>query len=157
MESAVNVEFINPFLKSIVNVLATMAKLEAKAGKPVLKKGQVARGDVTGLIGMISEKAKGSLAITFTESVVLEINRRMLGEAPAAIDESVVDLVGEITNMVCGGAKSELANKGYDFDLAIPGMIAGKNHSVTHKAKGPAILVPFTTEYGNFYVEVAFE
>lgn len=152
-----NVEFINPFLKSILNVLSTMATMEAKAGKPVLKKGLVAKGDVTGLIGMTSDKAKGSLAITFTEPVVLEINRRMLGEAPKTIDESVIDLVGEITNMVCGGAKRELAQKGYDFDLAIPGMISGKNHTVTHKAKGPAILVPFTTEYGIFYVEVAFE
>lgn len=152
-----NVEFVNPFLTSLLNVLSTMAMLEAKPGKPTLKKGSTAKGDVTGLIGMISNKAKGSLAITFTESVVLEINRRMLGEAPATIDDSVVDLVGEITNMVCGGAKRELANKGYDFDLAIPGMIAGKNHSVTHKAKGPAVLIPFTTEHGNFYLEVAFE
>lgn len=152
-----NVEFINPFLNSILNVLTTMAAMEAKPEKPALKKGQEARGDVTGLIGMTGEKIKGSLAITFSENVILEISRRMLGEAPAAIDESVADLVGEITNMVCGGAKRELADKGYDFDLAIPGTITGKNHTVTHKAKGPAVLIPFTTESGKFYLEVAFE
>lgn len=152
-----NVEFINPFLTSILNVLSTMAMLEATPGKPVIKKGTGAQGDVTGLIGMIGDKAKGSLAITFTEPVVLEINRRMLGEAPATIDDSVVDLVGEITNMVCGGAKSALSEKGYEFDLAIPGMISGKGHNVTHKTKGPTVLVPFTTEFGEFFVEVAFE
>ncbi len=152
-----NVEFINPFLNSIVNVLSTMAMMEVKPEKPTLKKGQEARGDVTGLIGMTSDKAKGSLAITFSESVILEISQRMLGEAPPSIDETVTDLVGEITNMVCGGAKRELADKGYDFDLAIPGMITGKNHTVTHKAKGPAVLIPFNTESGEFYLEVAFE
>ncbi len=152
-----NVEFVNPFLNAILNVLSTMATLEAKPGKPALKKGSVAKGDVTGLIGMIGDKAKGSLAITFTEPVALEITRRMLGEAPAAIDDTVIDLVGEITNMVCGGAKSALGEKGYNFDLAIPGMIAGKNHTVTHKSKGPTVLVPFATDYGEFFVEVAFE
>jgi len=153
----VNVEFINPFLNSIVNVLTTMAMMEVTPGKPALKQGQEARGDVTGLIGMTSEKAKGSLAITFTEPVILEISQRMLGEAPDALDETVTDLVGEITNMVCGGAKRELADKGYDFDLAIPGMISGKNHTVTHKANGPTVLIPFTTDSGPFYLEVAFE
>ncbi|GAB4350242.1 MAG: chemotaxis protein CheX [Gammaproteobacteria bacterium] len=152
-----NVEFINPFLNSIINVLTTMAMLEVKPGKPSLKKNAEASGDVTGLIGMTSDRAKGSLAITFSESVIIEVAQRMLGEKPSGIDDTVTDLVGEITNMVCGGAKRELAEKGYDFDLAIPGMIKGKNHSVTHKAKGPAILVPFKTEFGAFYVEVAFE
>jgi chemotaxis protein CheX len=152
-----NVEFINPFLESILNVLRTMAMLEAKPGAPEVKKDDIAKGDVTGLIGMASEKAKGTLAITFTEPVIIEITRRMLGEEVTGIDETVADMVGEITNMVTGGAKRILSEKGYHFDMAIPSVVAGKGHSIRHKSKGPVINVPFHSEAGVFFIEICFE
>ena len=40
------VEFINPFLSSMLNVMSTMARIELKAEKPKLKKDNVAHGDV---------------------------------------------------------------------------------------------------------------
>jgi chemotaxis protein CheX len=151
------VEFINPFLASILNVLNTMAKLEARPGKPAIKTSEVAKGDVTGLMGMTGEQAKGTFAITFTEPVILEITKRMLGEEVARIDDTVTDMVGEITNMVTGGAKRLLSEQGYRFDMAIPSVVAGKNHIIHHKSKAPIIIVPFNTQAGNFFIEICFE
>ena len=152
-----NVEFINPFLGSIMNVLSTMAHMEVKPGKPAVKSNEVACGDVTGLIGMAGKQAKGTLAITFTEPVILEITKRMLGEELSEIDETVADMVGEITNMVTGGAKLVLSEKGYRFDMAIPSVIAGKDHIIHHKSKAPIVIVPFNTEAGDFFIEICFE
>lgn len=152
-----NVEFVNPFLESILNVLSTMAMLEAKPGKPAIKTSEVANGDVTGLIGMAGGKAKGTLAVTFSEPVILEITKRMLGEEVTSIDNTVTDMVGEITNMVTGGAKKILSEKGYRFDMAIPSVVAGKNHVIRHKSKAQIIIVPFHTEAGSFFVEICFE
>jgi chemotaxis protein CheX len=151
------VELINPFLESIKHVLSTMASLEANADKPSIKNDNTARGDVSGVIGMTSPQAKGSLAITFTEPVLLEVCKRMLGEELNAVDETATDLVGEITNMVSGGAKRLLGEKGYMFEMAIPAIISGKGHAVHHKSMGPKILIPFSTEYGKFFVEVCFD
>ncbi len=131
-----NIEFVNPFLVSIMNVLATMAKTEAKPEKPFLKSEKSAKGDVTGIIGLTGDKAKGSLAITFTEPATLHIVSQMLGENAQKIDESVADCVGEITNMVTGGAKKILSEKGYKFDMAIPSTVIGRNHSIIHKTRG---------------------
>ncbi len=152
-----NVEFINPFLSAIMNVLTTMAMMEVKPGKPYIKKNEVACGDVTGIIGMASDQAKGTLAVTFTEKVILEITKRMLGEDVTTIDETVCDMVGEITNMVTGGAKSQLSEKGYYFDMAIPSVIAGKDHIIRHKSKAPIVIVPFDTSAGDFFIEICFE
>jgi chemotaxis protein CheX len=153
----ISVEFINPFLSSILNVLSTMAALKAEPGKPEIKKTNIAKGDVTGLIGMASEHAKGTLAITFTEPVILDIAKRMLHEEFHSVDSTVTDLVGEITNMVTGGAKRILSEQGYKFDMAIPSVVAGKGHTIRHKSKAPIIMVPFSTESGSFFVEVCFE
>jgi chemotaxis protein CheX len=150
-------EFVNPFLEALLNVLRTMAKMEAKPGTPKLKKDNIANGDVTGLIGMTSDQVKGTLAITFTEKVILEITKRMLDEEVTKIDDTVTDMVGEITNMVTGGAKKILSEKGYHFDMAIPSVVAGKNHVVRHKSKGPIVNVPFSSEAGEFFIEICFE
>ena len=75
-----NVEYVNPFLSSLVNVLSTMANTTIVPGQPRIKKDEVARGDVSGLIGMIGPQTKGSFSVTFEESLALEIMFRMLGE-----------------------------------------------------------------------------
>lgn len=151
------VEFINPFLEAILNVLKTMAKLDAKPCKPAIKTSEVAQGDVTGLMGMTGDQAIGTLAITFTEPVILEITKRMLGEEVTRIDDTVCDMVGEITNMVTGGAKRILSEHGYRFDMAIPSVVSGKNHVIHHSSRAPIILVPFNTQVGNFFIEICFE
>ncbi len=152
-----NIEFVNPFLEAIINVLSTMAQTEANPGKPYVKKGSIAKGDVTGIIGLVGEQAKGSLSITFAESTILHIAFKMLGEKIEKVDETIADVVGEITNMVTGGAKKILSEKGYKFDMAIPTTIMGKDHAIVHKTKGTIIVVPFKTNSGGFVVEVCFE
>ena len=57
----ISVEFINPFLESLLNVLSTMAQTEASHSQPTVKKSSIAKGDVTGIIGMIGNKVIGSL------------------------------------------------------------------------------------------------
>lgn len=152
-----NVNFINPFLESLLNVLKTMASMELKPGKPNLKKDNIAKGDVSGLIGMVGPQTKGSLSITFEESLILEIMNNMLGERPSSVNEEVTDLVGEITNMVTGGAKNLLGDKGYDFEMATPIVVSGKDHTIAHKSDGQKIIMPFTSNYGNAYIEICFE
>lgn len=129
-------EFVNPFLASLMNVLKTMASLELKPQKPRIKKDEIARGDVSGLIGMIGPTTRGSMSITFDESLALEIMQNMLGERPNGLNEEVTDMVGEITNMVTGGAKRILAESGFDFDMATPVVVSGRGHTIRHKCEG---------------------
>ncbi len=152
-----NVEFVNPFLTSLMNVLSTMATLDLKPGKPKLKKDELARGDVSGLIGMVGPQTKGSFAISFDENLALEIMARMLGERPTAINEEVTDMVGEITNMVTGGAKNLLGEKGYEFEMATPVVVAGPGHTISHKSDGPKMLMPFESPHGNACIEICFD
>ncbi len=152
-----NVEYVNPFLSSLVNVLSTMANTQIVPGQPRIKKDEVARGDVSGLIGMIGPQTKGSFSVSFEESLALEIMFRMLGERPKAINEEVTDMVGEITNMVTGGAKRILGEKGYEFSMATPVVVSGKGHTITHKCDGPKILMPFDSDFGKVHIEVSFD
>lgn len=152
-----NVEFINPFLNSLMNVLETMAMTKLSPGKPSLKKEETSKGDVSGIIGMAGPQTKGSLSVTFQESLALSIMEKMLGERPPKINDEVTDMVGEITNMVTGGAKNILGDKGYDFDMATPTVVSGKDHTISHQCEGATLIIPFTSESGNAYIEVSFD
>lgn len=152
-----DVNFINPFLISLQNVLTTMAQLELKPEKARLKKDELARGDVSGLIGMVGPQTKGSLSITFEAGLALEIMSRMLGESPSAVNDEVTDMVGEITNMVTGGAKNLLGEKGYDFEMATPVVVAGKAHTISHQSDGPKVMMPFSSSYGKATIEICFD
>ena len=137
--------------------MSTMAQMELIPEKPRLKKNEVAMGDVSGLIGMVSDQAKGSLSITFEGGLALATMKKMVGEAPDEVNEEIIDLVGEITNMVTGGAKRMLSEKGIEFDMATPIVVSGANHSIHHKAKGPIVIIPLKNELGRAYIEFSFD
>jgi chemotaxis protein CheX len=78
-----------------------------------------------------------------------------LGESLQAIDDSALDLAGEITNMVCGGAKQKLSEKGFEFDLTQPSILSGKDYEVTHSWDGPVLSLPLQLDDGIIYIEVS--
>lgn len=152
-----NAEFVNPFLSSFINVLETMAQIKIKPGKPTLKKDMIARGDVSGLIGMVGPSAKGSFSISFDEELALNVFRLMVGETVEEISEDITDMVGEITNMVSGGAKRQLGEKGFEFNMATPIIVTGKDHTIKHQVDGSKVLMPFVSEHGEAYIEICFD
>lgn len=149
-----NAKIINPFVEATVDVTSSMAQLEVKIGQPTLKTDSMAQGDVTGFIKLESAEHKGSLAITFEQAALLLVYQKMLGETLTSIDDSALDLAGEITNMVCGGAKKRLSESGYDFELTHPSLITGEQHEVAHSGDGPVLTLPLELEQGKMFIEV---
>jgi len=147
---------INPFLEGTIEVLKTMAFIEPRPGKPYLKTGNNAQGDITGIIGLTGE-VKGSLALTFTEKCILKIVSNMLGEDLKKIDHEIKDAVGEITNMISGVARKKLEALGTTVTAAIPTVVSGKGHSITHVLGGPSLIIPFETDSGSFVVDVCMK
>lgn len=151
-----DVKIINPFINATLNVLQTMAFVTAAAGKPYLKKGSVAKGDVSGIIGFTGE-TDGTVAVTFDEPCILKIVSNMFGEDMKTINDEITDAVGELTNMISGQARKELEEMGRLFHGGIPVVVAGKNHKIDTKTKGPKIAIPFKTDAGSFTIEVCLE
>ncbi len=151
-----NVDFVNPFINGLLNTLSMMAQTELRSGKPKLKDDELARGDISGVIGMVGPQIKGSLSITFEEPLALHVMQQMLGESVTELNADVTDMVGEITNMICGSAKNELSDKGYEFNMATPAVITGKNHTINHLVDGPKVILPFDCKHGRAFIEICF-
>ncbi|MCE5273782.1 MAG: chemotaxis protein CheX [Syntrophaceae bacterium] len=151
-----DVTLINPFIEATLHVLSSLAFTEARAGKPYLKNDSLAQGDVSGIVGLTGETS-GTLSVSFSEQSILAIVSSMFGEPVNKIDEEVKDAVGEILNIVSGQARQKLEMKGRTLKGAIPTVITGKNHTISHITKHPIIAIPFDTDNGTFTIEVCLE
>jgi chemotaxis protein CheX len=151
-----DVKIINPFINATLNVLETMAFIKSEAQKPYLKKDNVAKGDISGIVGLTGE-TNGTVFITFDEPCIVKVVSNMFGEEITEINDDIKDAVGELTNMISGQARKELEEIGKVFQGAIPSVVSGKNHELIPVTGGPKIAVPFKTEFGNFIIEVVLD
>jgi len=151
-----DVRLINPFLLGAKDVLSTMAYVETDIGKPYVKQDERATGDVSGIIGLTGD-AIGSLAISFSEACICGIAQSMLGESFPHANQEVFDAVGELTNMISGVSRTYLEKETMTVWAGIPAVVYGKGHRVRHILKSPSIVIPFTTKYGSFFVDVCIK
>lgn len=146
-------KIINPFIDSAMNVIQTMASITPRAGKPYLKNTPGTWGAVTGVIGMAGDRITGNMLISFDEECVLKIVSKMLMTEYTTINDEVVDAVGELTNIISGGAKTGLSMYGFKFEMATPVMLTGRGLEIRQLTNAPIIVAPFEIDRGRFVLE----
>ena len=154
-KTMIDTNFINPFLTATLHVLNVQASVKAEAGKIFIKKAEdKCVGDISGIIGIVSESFNGSVIISFPTQTFLNVMSGMLGEVYTEINQDILDGAGEITNMIFGQAKIVLNEKGYGINIALPSVVTGKDHSLSSMTKGTVVVVPFTSTAGDFFVQI---
>lgn len=151
-----DMEMAKAVIKAAQSVLSTMAGVDSQPGAPYVKKGLVAKGDVTGIIGITGDKT-GTISISFEKACAVAVVKKMLGADIGDILRDVQDAVGEITNMVSGQARAALDKQGVNLRSGTPSVIMGDNHTVQHITNAPIMAIPFTTPDGSFTVEFCME
>jgi chemotaxis protein CheX len=155
-KSALNVDYINPFIEAVVNTFQTMASIVPQREKVFLKgEGEEVYG-VSGIIGLGGE-ATGAVVLNFPESVAIAAVGKFVGEEFRSITSGVVDGVGELTNIIAGDAKNRLIQKGYKFEIGLPKIVTGRNYITAQNRSVPCIVVAFTCEIGRFCLEVSLK
>jgi chemotaxis protein CheX len=146
---------INSFVDGVANTLQTMANTPVVFGKPFVEPKFAARGEIAGVVGMVSHDWKATLTLSFPKDAILLILENMLGEKYSEITAEVHDAVGELTNMIYGSAKASLNDKGYNFEMAIPTVIKGQFIMLQH-AKTATLVIPFKlTNESEFFIEIS--
>ncbi|MFN8389389.1 MAG: chemotaxis protein CheX [Bdellovibrionota bacterium] len=149
------IELIDPFLSNTLNVIQMMSMTELKAGPPTQRAETTTYGVVTGIVPLTGTTCNGHMVVSFDAPSILGIVGRMLGESFPDVNNQVADAVGEIANMICGGAKRDLAQLGVSIGMATPKVVLGENTDLGQLANTPAVTVPFATPEGTFVIEAA--
>ena len=149
-----NVKYINPFVAATVNVFSTMLSCPLSRGEVRLTRQDQPEHDVSGLISLIGD-ASGLVMISIDKQVAFHAAKVMLCEEVQSINADVVDMVGELANMIAGAAKAEL--KEFEMSLSLPTVIVGTNHVIGFPSKARPICIPFESPWGPICLEVSLE
>lgn len=151
-----DVQLVNPFIQATLNALEMMAGIKATRGTPFVKGEFNAFADISGIIGLAGE-IKGAVVLSFPSSLARRIFEAMTGESVPEGDPAVADVVGELANMVAGGAKGALSDKGMGYRISVPTVVTGKDHFVSYKSDGPCLVVPFQIGSETFWVQISMK
>ncbi|QQE13597.1 chemotaxis protein CheX [Planctomycetota bacterium] len=146
-----NQNYIIPFMKSVQNVFETMLQLPVQIKEPTLKHDNEPSFDVSGIIGM-SGDVDGTVVLSFPTTTAERIVSIFTGMEMTYEHDDFADAVGELVNMVSGGAKAQFTDK--TVSISCPSVVIGSNHQIFGQKDLTCILIPCESDCGEFCVEV---
>ena len=144
-------QFIIPFIESVHNVFETMLQLQVQVAAPSIKPADSASHDVSGIIGM-SGDVEGTIVLGFPTATAERAVAAFTGMEMDSRHEDFADAIGELVNMVSGGAKAKFVNR--RVSITCPSVIIGQHHTVARRKDMPTIHIPCEAELGKFSVDV---
>lgn len=144
--------YIKPFIASIQNVFSTMMQLQVTVREPFLKVDNNPHHDISGVIGM-SGDVTGSVILSFPQGTAENVVALFCGSKHPMGTPDFADAIGELVNMVTGGAKAMF--KGQKCAISCPSVIVGKDHRVARQTDIPCVVIPCVTDCGDLYIEIA--
>ncbi|GIU75508.1 MAG: hypothetical protein KatS3mg004_2595 [Bryobacteraceae bacterium] len=125
------------------DVFTTMLGMELADGEPYVD--DSAPGPSEGVIALIGLAGRwaGSGTFSCTAAMAMRLASQLLMQPYEAINEEVLDAVGEITNMVLGNVKTSLEEELGPMGLSIPTVVYGRNFTTRSVARSKWTVVPF--------------
>jgi chemotaxis protein CheX len=149
--SEARARLIQPFANCTKDVFSMMLGWEVELTGILTNEGFLSRYDCSGFIG-VSGALQGSIVVSVDQDVAFAAAEAFLGSRPTTINAEVIDLVGELTNMIGGASKDRLGIAG--ISLGLPTVIAGKGHTVSFANSAHVEILQFSTPHGRLTVEV---
>ncbi|MBA4027906.1 MAG: chemotaxis protein CheX, partial [Planctomyces sp.] len=145
--------FITPFIVSIQNVFSTMMQLPVTIGEPAIRTQPGTTYDVSGIIGM-SGDVTGVIVLSFPKATATRVVALLAGSEMTPDNPDFPDAVGELTNMISGGAKGLFAGK-KKVTISCPSVVMGPGHTVSRPRDVPCVVIPCSTDCGDLVLEIA--
>lgn len=155
--SLMNIHYINPFIESVFETFSTLVKCEVARGDIALAGQTPDSRTIVALIGM-SGPIRGVVALHLPINTALSIVNRLLESEVRFIDDTVLDGVAELVNIIAGGAKAKLAgDEGPPIDLGLPTVVKGNAFRVDYPRDATWLSIPFKSELGPFSIRVILQ
>ena len=125
-----HVQLVQALSDSTRGIFATMCGWEVSTGDCSMCNSNN-NFDASGLISL-SGALKATIAVRFKKELLFAATNSFLGFTPTQLGPDVMDLVGELTNMIGGNAKERLSITG--VVLGLPTIVAGEGHYIAFDA-----------------------
>lgn len=114
--------------------------------------------DCLSTVGLQSSTLVGQLGLALPRATCLNILERLLGEKSDDLTIENSDGVGEILNIVFSSSRRPINECGFDFKLAIPSTVIGRDIAVTRSGlTGYSLFFECQSDLGDFLVLLALK
>jgi chemotaxis protein CheX len=144
-------KLIQPFANCTKDVFSMMLGWETELIGLYSNESFVSKHDCSGLIG-VSGALRGSIVVSVDQEVAFAAAEAFLGSRPNTFNAEVIDMVGELTNMIAGAGKDRIGIPG--ITLGLPTVVSGKSHSVSFDHGAHVEILQFKSPHGPFTVEI---
>lgn len=144
--------FLLPFMKSTRNVFETMFQMPVTFGSPELKREPFGTNDVSAIIAM-SGDIEGVVVLAFTQDTARRVVAVFTASEAPLNNEDLSDAVGELVNMIAGGAKAQFNGK--NISISCPSVVLGSSHKVYGGKDIVTVSIPCACDCGDFHIEVS--
>ncbi len=152
-QSTMTAEYVNPLITATRSVFEMMLGCVPTRTGLRLKEPNEHSQDVSAVIG-ISGRVQGTIVVSLTRESACTVLERMIGDTETEVTPAVCDAVGELTNMIAGAAKAQLAK--YELSISLPNVIAGHKYVMHSPSEVQPMILSFSSDIGPFWIEVAF-
>lgn len=159
-------DIVTAIKESTSEVFSTMLMLDVKADDSFIKDEKNVSTDMISSLHFFGEKYMGKIAVFTYGSTACHLAGTMLGIEATEVDVDVKDGMGEIVNMIAGGAKNKLVDTMGELHLLTPWVVAGKKLTITSPKGGESdlsidsqaqfswIMIKFSFDKGHFTVGI---
>ncbi len=144
-------EDVDPFANATVEVFKTALGCEIRYERASLKQCHAPAFEVSGIISLTG-KVHGAVVLSVSLPVAFKLVHAMLDLQVSEVNSDVTDAVGELTNMIAGGAKTSLTH--YQLSLGLPEVITGNSREIAYPESAQPVCISFASDWGALAVEL---
>jgi len=148
-----NAEMVAAIASSTREVFSMMLGIEVAAGEPFMDDSAGTESGVLALLGLAGAWV-GTGSISCSAPMACRIASQMLMAECASINDSVLDAVAEVANMVIGNVKTKLEETLGTMNLSTPTVVYGHNFQTRRVGSSEWVSVPFLCDDGSISVQL---
>lgn len=148
-------EYLNSVIISVTDVIKKIFNADVQKETPYIFHHDANVSHLAAVIQMHGDK-KGAFVLSLSEEVAKKLASNILHEEKKNIDRDVIDVIGELINIITGSTKGLLSQQGFTFKFSTPTYILGKGTRLLKDDEyAPYICIPFTSMYGRFTIMIS--
>jgi chemotaxis protein CheX len=148
-----DVKLLNPFIQAAAEVLKAEVNTDVSRGDISLQKSALTSDDITVLINLIGD-VHGVVMYGMSTDTGLSLVSRIMEQDFTELNSLAQSGVAELGNVISGQATIRFSEAGYKSNISPPMILTGKGTTIS-TLDFPRIVVPLTTQYGEFTVHLA--
>lgn len=149
---------MNSFLLSAQSIIQQVVGINPKMGSPKIVTTPFDGKDLVALINVETEDSKGYVGLTLNKDTACKVASVMMGGMSiVSLNELSKSAIGEVANMICGHAATNVAGYGLKMHIGSPILLQGKEMVVSVNAD-KVISIPLRlSDMGSIAMSIALK